>query len=70
MKTMRNFGIKKEVSNAWKCVPFIICTNDINVLKVEIDKYVKNSTNIRDRHFVEFVHRDGAVIEIPIEELI
>ena len=65
---MRNFGIKTEVSNAWKCTPFTISTNDIDVVKYEIDKYTKNSPNIRDRHFVEFVHQDGAVIEIPIKE--
>ncbi len=66
---MRQFGIKTEVSNAWKCTPFMICTNDMDVLKYEIDKYTKNNCNIRDRHFVEFVHHDDKIIEIPIKEL-
>ena len=66
---MRRFGIKTEVSNAWGCTPFSICTDDMEVLQYEIDKYTKNSPNIRDRHFVEFVNIDGHIIERPIEEL-
>ena len=65
---MRQFGIKTEVSNAWGCASFMICTNDMDVLKYEIDKYVNNSTNIRDRHFVEYVNHDDKIIEIPITE--
>jgi len=66
---MRRFGIKKEVSNAWGCTPFSICTNDIDVLKCEINKYTKNSPNIRDRHFVEFLNIDGTIVEQPIPEI-
>ncbi len=66
---MRQFGIKTEVSNAWGCPAFLICTNDMEVLKYEIDKYTKHAINIRDRHFVEFVNIDGHIIERPIEEL-
>lgn len=60
---------KKEVSNAWRCTPFSICTNDIEVLRCEINKYTKNSPNMRDRHFVEFLNIDATIVEQPIAEL-